>query len=238
MRPLVQAFALVGVCAVMAGCAAPAKDDRPVVHIAEAAQPSPARPLDQALPTADELATTLGAKGFIGQLVEGGPDMLLASVSESDATPAACVGPAYSLQKVPYQVSPVREVASRTWAGGSFDGPPVSGFFGVVKFASPADARSFFAASADNWHRCNGQTVVLTRPEHGAQGSSKITDVTVDNAMVSALVMRDAGTAIQRALGVAADCIVDVEITDPNEVSDARGAVDVANLMVQKIGNP
>ena len=99
-------------------------------------KPSPVRALDHVLPTPEELAVVLGSTGMMGQLVEGGPDMLLAGVGESDATPADCVSPGYRLQKVVYQASPVQAVASRPWAGGSFDGPPTSGFFGVVQFAT------------------------------------------------------------------------------------------------------
>ena len=91
------------------------------------------------------------------------------------------------------QASPVREVASESWAGGDFNGPPVSGFFGVVKFATPDDAQAFFAASAEKWRRCNGQTLVLHQPEHGADGMSKITDVLVQTRTVSAVVLNDAG---------------------------------------------
>jgi hypothetical protein len=65
---------------------------------------------------------------------------------------------------------------------------------------------------------------------------SRITDVVVDSTVVSAVVLRDDGSTIQRALGVASDCVVDVEITDADPSGGARGAVDVANLMLQKIG--
>ncbi|HEX2286197.1 MAG TPA: sensor domain-containing protein [Mycobacterium sp.] len=229
-------MAAVSACAALAGCSTPV-DDAPAVHIAEAVMPSPSRALDQVLPKADELATILGASGFMGQLVEGGADMLLQGVGESKATPVDCVSPTYRLQKVVYQASPVRAVATQSWAGGAFDGPPVSGFFGVVKFATPDDAQAFFAASADTWHRCNGQTLVLHQPAQGAGGSSRITDVTVDRKMVSAVVMHDAGSTIQRALGVAADCIVEVELSDVGGDGGADDAISVANLMVQKIGN-
>ena len=134
-----------------------------------------------------------------------------------------------------YQASPVSDVASQSWAGGDASGPSGSGFFGVVKFATPDAAQAFFAASADKWRRCNGQTMVLHRPEHGADGSSRISDVLVEPTVVSAVVMNDGGQTIQRALGVASDCIVDVEITDMAG-DGARGAVGVANLMLQKIG--
>ncbi len=233
-----HALAIAGLCTLAAACST-APDAAPVVHIEPAVAPSPSQPLDKVLPTANELTNTLGTGGFMGQLVEGGPDMLLAGVRESEATPVECVGTAYRLERAVYQASPVIAVASQSWAGGSADGPSgTTGFFGAVRFATHADAQAFFATSADKWHRCNGQTLVLQQPEHGAQGSSRVADVSVDDTMVSAVVMRDAGSTIQRALGVAGDCVVDVEITDVNQVSDAHGAVGVADLMLQKVGTP
>ncbi|KUH80455.1 MULTISPECIES: sensor domain-containing protein [unclassified Mycobacterium] len=229
--------AALGAIAVLAGCSAPPAK-APVVHIAEAAKPSPHRALDRALPTAEELATTLGASGFMGQLVTGGADMLLQGVREAEATPVDCVSTGYRLEKVVYQASPVRSVASRSWAGGDANGPTATGFFGVVEFGDVAAAQAFFAASADKWHGCNGRTLVLQQPERGAQATSRITEVGIDNRIVSAVVMQDAGSTIQRALGVAGDCIVDVEITDVAgpSATGARDAAAVAALMLQKIG--
>jgi PknH-like extracellular domain len=231
-----QCAVAIAVCAFLAGCAAQAHDT-PVVRIQEAAKPSVSRPLNQVLPTSAELTTTMGVpSGFSGQLVVGGADMLLQGVGESEATPIECVSAGYRLQKVVYTASPVREVASQSWAGGDLNGPPLSGFFGAVKFATADDAQGFFAATADKWRRCNGQTLVLHQPEHGADGVSRITDVVVDSTVISAVVLHDDGSTIQRALGVASDCVVDVEMTDAGRGGGARGAVDVANLMLQKIG--
>jgi hypothetical protein len=232
-------IAAVGACAVLAGCASPV-DGTPVVHIVEAANPSASLPVEQVLPSADELALILGTNGFMGQLVTGGPDMLLQGVGESEATPVECVSATYRLQKVVYQASRVQSVASRSWAGGDLSGPSLSGFFGVVKFATPDDAQAFFAASAENWRRCNGQTLVLHQPEHGADGLSRITDVVIDHRIVSAIVMQEASgsgsSPIQRALGVASDCVVDVDITNVGGAGGAKSAVGVANLMLNKIG--
>jgi hypothetical protein len=239
MRSTRSTIAALSACAVLAGCSSAPVDSAPVVHIQEAAKPSLSRPLNQVLPTGDELTTTLGVgPGFSGQLVVGGPDMLLQGVGESEATPIECVSAGYRLQKVVYAASPVREVASQSWAGGDLNGPPLTGFFGAVKFATADDAQGFFAASADKWRRCNGQTLVLHQPEHGADGVSRITDVVVDSTVVSAVVLHDDGSTIQRALGVASDCIVDVEVTNPSDDtgSGAARAVGVANLMLQKIG--
>jgi hypothetical protein len=174
--------------------------------------------------------------GFTGQLVVGGADMLLQGVGEADAAPADCVGAGYRLQKVVYAAGPVREVASQSWAGGDLNAPPLSGFFGAVRFATDDDAHGFYAASADKWRRCNGQTLVLHQPEHGADGVSRITDVVVEPTVISAVVLHDDGSTVQRALGVASDCVVDVEVTDADRGNGAHGAVAVANLMLQKIG--
>ena len=224
--------------AVLAGCSSTPVDGAPVVHIAEAAKPSVSRALDQVLPTVNELATILGTAGYVGQLVKGGPEMLLQGVNESEATPIDCVSAGYRLEKIVYRASPVRSVASQSWVGGDQNGPSYSGFFGVVQFATPDDALAFFAASADKWHRCNGQTLVLHQPEHGADGLSRITDVGVDDRIVSAVVLHDNGSTVQRAIGVASDCIVDVEVTNPagDSGTSASGGVGVANRMLQKIG--
>ena len=224
--------------AVLAGCSSTPVDGAPVVHIAEAAKPSVSRALDQVLPTVNELTTILGTAGYVGQLVKGGPEMLLQGVNESEATPIDCVSAGYRLEKIVYRASPVRSVASQSWVGGDQNGPSYSGFFGVVQFATPDDALAFFAASADKWHRCNGQTLVLHQPEHGADGLSRITDVGVDDRIVSAVVLHDNGSTVQRAIGVASDCIVDVEVTNPagDSGTSASGGVGVANRMLQKIG--
>ena len=237
MRSSAAVMAAVSACAVLAGCASPAGEP-PVVRIAEAVAPSPDHTVDRALPTADELATMLGTGGFMGQLVEGGPDMLLAGVGAADATPLDCVSTGYRLQKMVYETGPVRSVASQSWAGGDANGPSATGFFGVVQFADADAATGFFAASADKWHRCNGQTLVLQQSDRGAQGASRIADVVVDERIVSAVVMHDGGATVQRAIGVAADCVVEVEISDlagPSPTG-AADAVAVANLMLQKVG--
>jgi hypothetical protein len=239
MRSTRSTIAALSASAVLAGCSsAPVDSAPPVVRITEAAKPSVSRPLNQVLPTGDELTTTLGVgPGFTGQLVVGGAEMLLQGVGESEATPIECVSAGYQLQKVVYAATPVREVASQSWAGGDLNGPPLSGFFGAVEFATADDAQRFFAASADKWRRCNGQTMVLRQPEHGADGVSRITDVVVDSTVVSAVVLHDDGSTIQRALGVASDRVVDVEIADVDRGGGARGAVAVANLMLRKITN-
>lgn len=231
--------ALAGACVVLAGCAAAPVDDRPVVRIAEAAQPIRAVPLGEFLPTTPELAAQLGTPpaGFAGRLVEGGPDMLLRSVGAGEASPADCLGAAYRLQQAAYDGSPVRSVATNSWAGGTFDGPPVSAFFGVVQMSDPAAAQMYFAATSQRWRRCNGATVA--REQAGAGELSRIADVSFDSRVVSARVLHTAaGTAsptAQRAVALAGDCIVEVEVTDPRPGGQEQPAVGVAELIANKI---
>ena len=230
-------------CAVLAGCAGAPVDERPVVRIVEAAQPLVAIPLGQLLPTTAELSAVLGTgpNGLMGQLVEGDDDMLLRSVGDAAATPAECVSTAYRLQKLVYGNGPVRSVASGSWAGGGFESAPVSGFFGVVQMASAADAQRFFATITEKWRRCNGQTVALRQPGPGAEELSRIADVVLDDLVVSASVLHASGgtaaAGVARALGLAGDCIVDVEIVDPRAAGDPGPATAVAELMLDKISS-
>lgn len=228
-------------CVALAGCAGAPVDDRPVVRIEQAAKPLPAVPLGQFLPTADELSAVLGTgpNGFMGPQVQGGTDMLLRNVGDAEAVPLDCVSTAYRLQKIVYDASPVRSVASGSWTGGGFDGPPVSAYFGVVQMASTGAAQEFFAATADKWRRCNGQTVALQHATPGADEISRISEVTFDERVVSASVLHaSAATASppgMRALGVFGDCIVDVELADPRGVGGAHPAVGVAQLILDKV---
>ncbi|AFM18119.1 hypothetical protein Mycch_3379 [Mycolicibacterium chubuense NBB4] len=230
-----------GACVLLAGCSAAPVDQRPVLHIAEAAKPSPAVPLGRFLPDALELSAALGTgpAGFTGQLVQGDGHMLLDGVAETDATPAECVGAAYRLQRSVYNGSPVQSVATNSWAGGGFDGPPVSGFFGVVQMTSAVAAQQFFAAATDRWRRCDGETLARHGSGQVVDELSRITDVVFDRRVVSASVLHASdGTGSptgMRALGVAGDCIVEVELTDPRPSADTHGAAGVANLILDKI---
>ncbi|WP_197374875.1 sensor domain-containing protein [Mycolicibacterium baixiangningiae] len=241
MRAPRLASILAGACLLAAGCTATV--DGVAVDQSPAAVPAPARALDAVLPTNQELSAALGIAptGLMGQLVEGGADTLLRGVDQAHATPVECVSTTYRLQQVVYGTSSVRSVASRSWAAGSVDGPALSGFFGVVQLASADDAEAFFSAAAGNWQQCDGRTMVLRRGVAGANEQSRIADVRVGEHVVSAVVVHEAGQGtgmpIQRALGVAGDSIVDVEITD---IADARsggagGAVDVAQIMLDKL---
>ena len=235
------AAAAVCVALGLSGCAGDPGDTRPVVTIVEAAQPSPAIPLGQFLPTAPELSGVLGTgpNSLMGPPVEGDSDILLNTVADGQAAPAECVSSAYRLQRIVYDAEPVQSVATSTWAGGGFDAPPVTGFFSVVQMASAGAAQEFFASMTGQWRRCNGQTVSLQLPGHGADEVSRITDVAFGERVLSANVLHtSAGTESPtglRAAGLAGDCIVEVELSDPRPAGDAKGAVAIADVILDKI---
>lgn len=199
--------------------------------------------LDRVLPTTAELSDVLGmgSEGFLGQLVEGDAEILLRGVGPADVAPADCVSATYRLQQVVYAASPVRAVATQPWTGGDVAdpaGPSVSAYLGVVELASAADAQDFFTATVEDWRRCDGRTVEFRQPDHGTAAVSTISEVTIDGTVVSAVVSHDAGQRVQRALGVAADCIVDVEVSQlrtPVDDGAATAAVEVARLMLDKV---
>ena len=170
-------MAALSACAVLAGCGAPAAD-APVVRIAEAAKPSPVRALDHVLPTARGVGRRPRVRRHDGPTRQGW--------SRHAAGGRRRIRGHAGRLRQPHL--PVAEDRVRGQPGAGRGEPAVgqaatrtarrtSGFFGVVQFATPDDAQAFFAASADKWHRCNGQTLVLHQPEHGADGSSRITDV-------------------------------------------------------------
>lgn len=235
-----------GACLLLAGCASPVGGRAVDGPAGSTPPPAPslaaARALDEVLPTTQELSGALGIAptGLMGQLVQGGADMLLRGVDRAEAVPAECVSATYRLQQTTYAGSPVRSVATRSWAGGGVDGPSLTGYFGVVQLASPDDAQAFFASAAEKWRQCDGRTVVLQQAGRGAGEQSRISDVVVEPRMVSAVVVHEAGdggVTLQRALGVAADCIVDIEITDVADAlaGGAHDAVDVADVMLGKL---
>ncbi|CAN3129867.1 sensor domain-containing protein [Mycobacterium sp. smrl_JER01] len=241
MSKVARAAGIGCACIAVAGCAAAPIDDRPVVRIVEAAQPSAAIPLAPFLPTAAELATLLatGPNALLGTPVQGDAEVLLRSIGDADVTPAECVSAAYRMQEIVYDDSPVQSVATNTWAGGGFDGPPVSGFFGVVQMADPGAAQEFFASLSAQWGRCNGQTVALQSAPHGADEISMITGVAFDERVLSASVLHTSGGTESptgmRAVGLAGDCIVEVEVVDPRPSGVARPAVAVADAILDKI---
>lgn len=144
--------------------------------------------------------------------------------------------------RVVYEVGDVRRAAWQEFSnfGG---GQTVSSVdAGVVQFASDAEAQRMFGAFVSQWKACEGKTVRSALPgPAGAEMRQKVTDVRVDGPVLSATVINsdnqsDASFPTERAIGMAADCVVDVDaaVTGGQRRPSGR-AVSLAGTMLDKV---
>ena len=119
---------------------------------------------------------------------------------------------------------------------------------GAVALASPRDASELFARFVSQWRRCQGKTEVFRHSldEVGIPDYlNRITDVKTVGAMLTAVVILSSSDdpsplPSERAVGVAYNCILDVEVTEIGREQDdpitASHAQDIAKLMMAKAG--
>lgn len=149
----------------------------------------------------------------------GGIDVLPNGIrDDSDANPIECLGPVTPFMRVVYEGGDVRRTAWQEFSnfGG---GQTVSSVdAGVVEFSSEVEAQRMFGAFVSRWKACEGKTVrsVLRSPAN-IELYQKITDVKVDGPVLSATVVNsdnqgDSMFPTERAIGLAADCVVDVDV--------------------------
>ncbi len=163
----------------------------------------------------------------------------------NDANPIECLGPITPFMRVVYEGGDVRRAAWQEFSnfGG---GQTVSSLdAGVVEFGSEAEAQRMFGGFVSRWKACEGKTVrsVLRSPAN-TELYQKITDVKVDGPVLSATVINsdnqgDATFPTERAIGLAADCVVDVDVAvtggTPAEQRASGRAVSLATTMQDKI---
>jgi PknH-like extracellular domain len=232
----VCAAVLTAGCAVtVAGKGEPARDSAGIVGVG--------RSITDVLPTRAELAAVLRSpvedSGFPPSV--GDSDVLSSFLPED-----ACAGVAYPMLKDPYRGTPVRAVADKNWSG-------VDTRFrvqvGAVALASPRDARAVFARFVEQWQRCQGKSVVLKSgpDEVGIPDyRHEITGVSVTGPVLTAVVMLTSSGSDslslpnERAMAVAYNCIIDVEVTDfrwrEGSAPTSGHARDVAEKMMTKAG--
>ncbi|WP_319437407.1 sensor domain-containing protein [Mycobacterium sp. RTGN5] len=176
----------------------------------------------------------------------GGIDVLPNGIRDNnDANPIECLGPITPFMRVVYEGGDVRRAAWQEFSnfGG---GQTVSSLdAGVVEFGSEAEAQRMFGGFVSRWKACEGKTVrsVLRSPAN-TELYQKITDVKVDGPVLSATVINsdnqgDATFPTERAIGLAADCVVDVDVAvtggTPAEQRASGRAVSLATTMQDKI---
>ena len=150
--------------------------------------------------------------------VVGGIDVLPNGIRDNDsADPIECLGPVTPFMRVVYEGGDVRRAAWQRFSnfGG---GQTVSSVdAGVVEYSSEAEAQRVFGAFVARWKSCEGKSVRSTLPgPANTELYQKITDVRVDGPVLSATVINsdnqgDTTFPTERAIGLAADCVVDVD---------------------------
>lgn len=176
----------------------------------------------------------------------GGPETLQDSGSDLRVD---CLGVAMMLQKSDYQSANVKHVAMEAWRRTAKSMQVTSVKEGVVGLASADDADALFAKLSLQWQKCDGATLFL--PDGMFKLKGKITNVKVASPVLAAT--NSVGWAFSgsdaesipegRAIGVRANCLVEVEVdffnaTDPSPQGPGTfntRAVDIAHAMMDKV---
>lgn len=201
-------------------------------------------PLQQILPTADDISAAVGNPLDLTSTPSiGSIEVLPNGIRDSDgATPLDCLGAVTPLMRVVYEGGGVQSAAWRDYARLGEGRTVSSAEAGVVRFGSEAQASRMFARFVTQWQSCDQTTVTLRA---GGSGGLELTvsEVRVDGPVLSAVILSDGGDGTvyptEHAVGVAADCIVDVDVavTDPDPARRvaAGRAEAVVRAMLDKI---
>lgn len=164
-----------------------------------------------------------------GPVALGAIDLLPSGIGEGgQVTPAECLGAATPLMRATYQSGDVTGVGLRDFARFGEGLTVSSAHTGVVRFGSDAEAARMFAAFVNQWRSCDG-TPVRVRVTANSELVWTVTDVRLSDGVLSATVLNgetdaEPGFLTEHAIGMAADCIVDVDVA----VTDAQASRRVA----------
>ena len=163
--------------------------------------------------------------------------------TNTDATPLDCLGAATPLMRVVYEQGDVRDVALRDFSSFGAGLTVSSAHTGVVRFASDAAAARMFSTFVTRWQACQNVTVNV----HIGVDSAlqwRVTDVRRSGEILSAVVLSgetgdQPAFPTEHAVGLAGDCIVDVDvaITDvlPSRRVAKTRAADLVAMMLDNI---
>ena len=193
---------------------------------------------------ADILGDRLGPSPNVPEESGGLSEMADGLRSDAEASPHNCVGATSPLQRSIYQDTGLTDFASFRWRlPDSASGDVIGATTGAVAFPGPAQANDAFAAFVEQWQVCDG-TVVEMPIEDGDYFTDEVTNVRVENSVLSA----DVATARQpdsiswprvRAIGVRANCLVEVDVSffggdaPPTGLDDA--AIELADFVMSRI---
>lgn len=179
--------------------------------------------LQDVLPTADQMADILGDRlGPSPDTPEesgGLSDMADGLSSDAEASPHDCVGATSPLQRSIYEGTGLTEFASSRWRlPDDASGDVIGATTGVVAFPGAAEANDAFDVFVQQWEACDGTVVEMPTDDAGDYFTDDISNVRVENSVLSA----DVATARHpasvrwsrvRAIGVRANCLVEVDVS-------------------------
>jgi hypothetical protein len=211
--------------------------------------PLNAAALEEVLPTENQIADILGdrlgpdpTEPAMSGDVSDMPDGLS---SEAEASPHECVGATAPLQRSIYDGTGMTDFTSYDWQLSESDSGDVLGTTtGVAAFPSAAAANDVFEDFVKQWEACDGTVVELPTVDGDEYFTDAITDVRVENSVVSAdLATAKPSESIEwprlRAIGVRANCLVEVDVSffggdgPPPGLEDV--AIELAHLMMDRI---
>jgi hypothetical protein len=187
---------------------------------------------------------------FVGSepLDVGGPEKLYHR--DETLSPANCLGVTAMLQRSVYESAPVTDVASVSLLNYGVQAQVISVFEGVVALPSVAQARALFTQFSQQWQQCDGTTA--TEQGGPITTTNVISDVRVTDSVVAATNTATSVAATlppllptpqARAIGVRANCLVEVEVvffanrssSDPGSGNLATSGIDIAHAMMDKV---
>jgi PknH-like extracellular domain len=203
--------------------------------------------LAQILPTTDEISTAVGNPlADNGSPAVGGIEVLPNGIRDSTmARPIDCLGPVAPFMRVVYEQADVRGAAWQQFSNYGAHEVVSSADTAVIEFSSDAEAQRVFTSFVAQWKACEGTTV--TTYTHNADNTElygTVTDTLVAGPVLSTTIIngdnqQNAQFPTERALGITADCIVDVDVavTDgtPAQQAAGRRAVTLAMVMLDKV---
>lgn len=174
--------------------------------------------LTSVLPTDSELSEALGYPVTVDgpPRIRRGSGLRNTVVGSGDIAERDCIGVVSPLEKEAYGSAPVIALTFATEAAATY---------GAAAFDSVADAGGTFESFADRWRDCDGRTVVKSVGDHLVH--HVISEVQVTENVLSAVDTLNSSEGVPvvtgRALGVAHDCIVEVELAydDPEDFGRA-----------------
>lgn len=177
------------------------------------------------LPDITELSQVFNTSADDVDPVVGDASDLRDTLIGSEVTDDQCISAIAPLERRTFDRAPVDEVAYATLPDATF---------GAVALPSAQSARSLFDSLVEQWRACDGHAVVRENGKHSHVEAIGSVDAKPD--FVSAVVVMTTEstgmrTQTARALGVAENCIIDVELRTPISAL----AVALTQLMMAKV---